>query len=62
MNFEEGLKEQCLLSLEQTEGRYNRLHNLKASYEEAPVICRGKGNRIYTVCFYKNNDVPRSVT
>lgn len=29
MNFEEGLKEQCLFSLEQTEGRYDSLHNAK---------------------------------
>lgn len=46
MNFEEGLKEQRLLSLEQTEGRYNRLHNLKASYEQdSSHHLQGKGKQ-----------------
>jgi len=44
MNFEELLKEQCLFSLEQTEGRYNSLHNVKASYEEDSCSqLQGKG-------------------
>lgn len=44
MNFEEALKEQCLFSLEQTEGRYNSFHSVKAFYEEdSSSHLRGKG-------------------
>lgn len=41
MNFEKGLKEQCLFSLEQTEGSF---HNVKAFYEEdSSSYLQGKG-------------------
>lgn len=63
MNFEKGLKEQCLFSLQQTEGRYNSFPNVNAFYEENTLlICRGKENKIYTMDFHNSNEAPGSVT
>lgn len=41
MNFEDGLKELCLFSLEKTEGRYNSLHNA-FSKEDSSSHLQGK--------------------
>lgn len=41
-NFEEGLKELCLFSLEQTGCRYNSLHNVKQSYKDSSSLLQGE--------------------
>lgn len=51
-NFVEELKEQCLFSLEQAEGRYNRLDNVKAfSKEDGSSHLQGKGKQFILYIF-----------